>query len=110
MPEFEKVNIGPHENMLREILLNEEYLPDTKYPIICHAITRFDSQVHFELVTSPFKLPQPNGYTSYGFCFAGCIWYYIVDDRETSYFSDFMLRSNGELNILGVHWNDFLNI
>jgi len=110
LPEFNEVSLGPHENRLREILLNEEYLPDTKYPILCHAITKLETEVQFGLITSPFRLRQPNGYNSYGFCFAGCVWYYIVDNREISDFSSFMLRSNGELAVLKMPWNDFINL
>jgi hypothetical protein len=110
LPEFNEVNLGPHENTLREILLNDAHVPDTKYTVVCHAITKIDNQIHLGLITSPFRLRQPNGYNSYGFCFAGCVWYYVVDNRATSYFSDFMLRSNGELDILGIPWDDFLNL
>lgn len=107
LPEFKCVNLGKHDDVLRDILIKEEYLPETKYPIVCHAITKSENEVQFGLVTSPFRLRQPNGYNSYGFCFAGCVWYYIVDGRETSCFSDFMLRSNGGLNIPGMPWDDF---
>ncbi|MDP3333988.1 MAG: hypothetical protein Q8Q40_15390 [Methylococcaceae bacterium] len=110
LPEFKDINLGIHENILRKYLIDEAYIPDTKYPIVCHAITKQNNQVHFGLITSPFKLRQPNGYNSYGFCFGGCVWYYIVDSRETSYFSDFMLSSTGEIGIIAIPWDDFLNL
>lgn len=110
LPEFKEVNLGKHEDLLRVILLNEEYLLDTKYPIACHAITKLENEVQFGLITSPFKLRLQGGYISYGFCFAGCVWYYIVDSREISDFSNFMLKSNGELGVIPMPWHEFLNL
>jgi hypothetical protein len=107
LPEFKNINLGHDEDVLRGVLLNGVYLPETKYPIICNAITKGNNQVHFELITSPRKSCLPGGYISYYFCFAGCVCYYIVDDCEVSYFSDFMLRSNGELKVNTMFSADF---
>ena len=108
--EFQQVALGPHEENLRNIIFNDLTTSDMEYVILCHAITKSNSEIQYGLITSPFKLRQPNGYLSYVFCFGGCVWYYIVDGRKTSTFSSFMLNSNGEMSVAQIPWKDFVNL
>lgn len=110
LPEFEQINLGPHEEFLRDILINGLPGPDRKYAVLCHALTKGSHEIQFGLITNPFKMRQPSGHTSYGFCFGGCVWYYIVDSREVATFSSFMLTSKGELGIMSMPWDNFLNL
>jgi len=110
LSEFQHVNLGPHEEELRKILIHDLPTSDQKYVILCHAITKNNLEIQYGLITSPFKTRQPNGYLSYGFCFGGCVWYYIVDSREVSDFSQFMLNSQGTLHIMSIPWEKFLRI
>lgn len=110
LPEFQQVNLGPHENTLRDIIKNDIFVPDDKYVILCHALTKNNSEIQYGLITNPFKLRQPNGYISYGFCFGGCVWYYVVDSRKTSLFTSFMLNFCGELSIMPMPWEKFMNL
>ena len=108
--EFQQVALGSHEESLRKIIFNDVPTSDREYVVLCHAITKSNSEIQYGLITSPFKLRQPNGYISYGFCFGGCVWYYIVDSREISEFSSFMLKSTGEISVAQIPWEDFLNL
>jgi hypothetical protein len=110
LPEFGQVTLGAHEKPVRDMLINELPDSDNKYPILCHALTKDNHEVQYGLITNPFKTRQPSGHTSYGFCFGGCVWYYIVDSREIAEFSSFMLTSKGELGIMPTHWEIFLNL
>lgn len=110
LPQFEQVKLGPHEAFLREMILNNSPGSDKKYPVMCHAITTSNNEIQYGLITNPFKQRQPSGHISYGFCFGGCVWYYIVDSHEVASFSDFMLTSKGELGIMAMPWETFLNL
>lgn len=110
LQEFQEVALGRHEESLRKIIFNDLSTSDREYVILCHAITKTNSEVQYGLITSPFKLRQPNGYISYGFCFGGCVWCYIVDGRKISEFSSFMLKTSGEISVAQIPWEDFLNL
>jgi hypothetical protein len=110
LPQFQQVNLGPHENKLRDIIKNDTFVPDDKYVILCHTLTKNKSEIQYGLITNPFKLRQPNGYISYGFCFGGCVWYYVIDSRKTNLFTSFMLNSYGELGIMPMAWEKFMNL
>jgi len=106
LPEFNKISLGSREEILRRIIYHDIPTTDKQYIILCHALTKADSSVQYGLITSPFE-KQIYGYASYGFCFAGCVWYYIVNNEETSKFSQFMLTSNGSLRIYPMGWEQF---
>ncbi|MFZ2171696.1 MAG: hypothetical protein WAW61_18905 [Methylococcaceae bacterium] len=110
LPEFEQVTLGVHEKSLRYMLINDLPGSDRKYPVLCHALTKGSHEIQYGLITNPFKTRLPSGHTSYGFCFGGCVWYYIVDKREIAAFSNFMLTSRGELGIMSTPWETFLNL
>ena len=74
LSEFKQVSLGKHEEILRRAILNDLDIPENMYVLLCHAITKNKSEIQYGLITSPFKLRQPNGYISYGFCFGGCVW------------------------------------
>jgi hypothetical protein len=77
--------------------------------ILAHAITGESNKIKYDLVTAPFKQRQQNRYNSYGFYFGGCGWFYIVDQRKTTDFYDFQLRSSGTMQLPAINWKKFLN-
>lgn len=107
LPEFRQVSLGVHENRIRKKLLDDESGDDTEDVIIAHAITKENGEIQFNLITSPFLLRQLYGYISYGFCFGGCVWYYIVDTRRVTGFSEFMLKSDGTMSLSAMKFDDF---
>lgn len=110
LPEFKQVSLGKHEEFIRGMIINDLPGSDRKYPVLCHALTKGNSEVQHGLITNPFKTRQPSGHISYGFCFGGCVWYYIVDSREVAEFSSFMLTTRGELGVMSTPWETFLNL
>ncbi len=110
LPEYQQVTLGPHEENIRKIIFNNTSCSDREYVILCHAITKSNSEIQYGLITNPFKLRQPTRHISYGFCFGGCIWYYIVDSRAISEYSSFMLNSKGDLCIMPISWEHFLGL
>jgi len=110
LPEFRNVSLGAHEELIRRIIIDDQHTPENEYIILCHAVTKPNSEIQYGLITSPFKLRQHGGYLSYGFCFGGCVWYYFVDKRKTSKFSSFMLNEEGELGVSNMAWETFINL
>ncbi len=110
LAEFRQVDLGPqHTERIRLMVLKGECGKDIEYPIMCHAITKENNLIQYGLITSPFKL-RLHGFNCYGFCFGGCVWYYVVDGRAINLFSSFMLNSQGELSIMPISWENFLRL
>lgn len=109
LPEFSQVDLGPHENTIRGMLLDNNPGRESEYVILAHTVTSNDHNINFNLITSPFKTRQPNGSISYGFCFGGCAWYYIVDSRPVKDYSKFMLKSDGTMSLMSLDTNSFLD-
>ena len=109
LPEFKEVTLGPHEEKIREILWGDIFTPDGRYSILCHALIKNGSEIQYGLMTSPFKLRQPNGHLSYGFCFGGCVWYYVIDSRNMSKITNYMLNMDGKISITPISWENFLD-
>jgi hypothetical protein len=106
---FSQVVLGSHEEEIRRMLWNDDPGDDTHYVILANAIIDESNKIKYDLVTAPHKQRLPNGDNSYGFCFAGCEWYYVVDKRRINYFSDFQLKSNGTMKLTTINWRKFLN-
>jgi hypothetical protein len=108
-PAFSQVVLGSHEEEIRRMLWNDDPGDDTHYVILANAITDESSKIKYDLVTGPHNELLPGGYNSYGFCFAGCEWYYVVDKQSTNCFFDFQLKSNGTMKLTAINWRKFLN-
>jgi hypothetical protein len=109
LPEFNQVSLGLHEEKIRQMILSERPDDDTRYAIIAHAISKNGNQIQYNLISCPFKMRQSNGFISYGFAFAGCAWYYIIDQRGVFDFADFRLRADGTMKLAIMDWEDFLD-
>lgn len=109
LPEFRQVDLGPHEDTVRGMLLDNNPGRESQYVILAHAITSDDHKINFNFITSPFKTRQSNGSISYGFCFGGCAWHYIVDSRPVMDHSKFMLKPDGSMSLMSLDRNSFLD-
>ena len=109
MPEFSNVVLGRHEEEIRRMLWDNDPGKDTHYVILANAIIDGSNKIKYDLITVPYKLRLPNGYNGYGFCFAGCEWYYVIDKRETNHFDYLQLKADGKITLIAVNWLKFLN-
>lgn len=80
--QFGVVQLGPHEEPIRQLLRDEDPAAMRRYPV-------FGSLLYFAhnhkpctgLVTSP-STSMFDGYRLYGFCYAACFWNFVVSSHE----------------------------
>lgn len=94
---FGEVDLGPHNEIIRRMLLEKRAGPDWEYPIKCRAITQ-DSSIRYEVVVLPKRL-QFERQTFYLFTFAGCEWLYCVSSHRNAEIERGSLRESGCLPV-----------
>lgn len=91
------VDLGPHRETIREMLLQGEAGPAWKYPIICQAI-EFEGKIMEEFVTSAFEI-RLGGHRGYMLVFLGVEWVYFVSSHRCTPIEQRALKEDGSLPI-----------
>lgn len=78
---FEKVNLGLHENKIREMLLSEDPGKPDHYGCVMVAFMKNPRKLLHEMITRPESF-HANGHRWYKFLFVGCGWMYVVSSHE----------------------------
>ena len=95
-PNFREVALGPHEDHLRAMLLQNDPREDWRYPIVCCVIDRPGGGVWDDLigVARRVKLEEHWGYY---FAFAGAQWTYLVASHPSAAIKGLHLTKDGRL-------------
>lgn len=78
---FNSVSLGPYEEKLREILLQESFVQEYKYPIHAEVLVDDDFNVCTQMIYPSCRTKMHNK-TVYYTTYAGCVWYCIVTEEE----------------------------
>lgn len=79
---FKDVSLGPHEELLRQVLLAEDPGHSSKYGCIMFAIIH-EGAAQRNLVLQP-KRVRFSGLSGYRFVFGGLVWIYVVSSHKPS--------------------------
>ena len=96
-PVFGRVDLGPHNDRIRRMLLAGDPGRHTDYPIICAMVTN-ESRPALNLITSPLRL-RYEGHTGYLFTFAGCQWLYYASSHSHPKIELLSLKEDGTLQV-----------
>jgi hypothetical protein len=77
---FEQVKLGPHEEVLRQMLLTEDPGRPNQYPFMLAPIVHGD-EVQTDLIMQP-TWARAEGHYSYRFVFGGLAWVYLVSSHK----------------------------
>jgi len=80
LPEFANVSLGPHADRLRQMLLTGDAGAEEAYAVIGFVIVLDNREVVYDLITGPIR-SRKGAFTTYFMCYAGCEWYFIVNQR-----------------------------
>jgi hypothetical protein len=97
---FKFVNIGPYEEKIRQMLLNEN--PGGKYDIGCLLAFYLDDtrKVVDGLILQPINL-RANGHRSFAFVIGGALWLFVVSSHSKDFeHSDYFADDSGDLRIV----------
>ena len=80
--EFRNVKLGPHEEVIRTLLLNEDPGDPTLYPFWGRILfDPTDRRVTDDVIVEP-EMYRVDSHYVYIFTFGGCAWYYIVSSHD----------------------------
>jgi hypothetical protein len=113
LPEFDSVNLGPHEEVLRCTLLSADPGPEDRYPFYAIAMLDDGGAVQYGMVSKPHR-SRLGFSTAYYMNYAGCDWYFIVNPSPRHFeISDVLVgrpRLNGTMAIAVRNWRESISI
>ena len=80
LPFFTQVNLGPHEEVIRQMIHNEEPGEIEAYPFMLSPVV-FENEVQTDLIIQP-SWARLQGLYSYRFVFGGIVWVYVVSSQK----------------------------
>lgn len=99
LPFFERVNLGHHEEELRQLLVNSAPGAALQYPCVMFAL-KSPTGVVTDLIMQPERM-RLDGHTAYRFIFGGILWAFIVSSHTAvKILSDVVLNEDGSLSLL----------
>ncbi len=97
-PMFSRVQIGPHEDAIRKMILGETPGRILDYPCIIFGLTSREG-VQAAFIDQPTKL-HLNGHVAYRFIFAGFMWvFYISSHKPPPHVGKVAVNESGEMVI-----------
>lgn len=106
--EFNQVSLGPHEEKLRIMILNNRLESNSFYSIGAVHINNNENHKNHFLIISPCKTRFME-YTSYMFTFGGCAWNYMLSSHTHAKADEIMLKNDGTLPLISVNWRIIVN-
>lgn len=97
---FKNINLGPHEEKIRKMLINENPGGENDYPCIILIPEMRGRLMSDELIITPEEIKKFEDHRQYRFILGGCFWVYIVSSHTSMFsFKEFFLKENGKLLI-----------
>jgi hypothetical protein len=97
--DFERVKLGRHEDILRDLLLNEKETEEHQYPFVLMPVLHKDEIVE-SLIVPPEKTKVGDQH-AYLFVFGGLAWVYVVSShRPPKVVVDASINKSGKLTML----------
>jgi hypothetical protein len=105
LPTFAEVALGPHEEVLRQMLLSRDPGPEDRYPIFAYAVVHHRSQRLVQMV-SKGQAARLGGRRCYGTMYGGAQWWVCVARDRNPEFQQVALRADGTMDLAAVPWNE----
>ncbi len=77
---FSRVDLGPHENILKELIKSGDPGKQMDYPCVIFSLTS-EKNIHANLIDQPRRI-RVDGHVAYRFIFSGFIWLYYVSSHK----------------------------
>lgn len=83
LPTFEEVSLGPHEEVIRNMLLSKDPGPAKKYPIYGYAVINDLNNTIVDAVSKPIASRYKGG-RAYGIIYGGVHWWFGISSNVFS--------------------------
>ncbi len=102
-PNYHEVDLGPHEDCIRQMVLEQDPREDWRYAVMCSAVEGPGGVVWDQLVGVARRIKQA-GHWGYNFTFAGAQWIYLVASHPQKEFENLRLTEQGRLPVAKLPW------
>lgn len=110
LPEFATVNLGPHEESIRRMILKDDPGTSETYPIFAGLI--IDPETHGlwdQVILEPLQI-RVGPHWAYRVVFGGAAWTIITSSHYTLSLQGHLLTENGELRLSVITWPEFARV
>ena len=106
LTEFDQVSLGPHQERVRQLLLDEDPGARDQYGILARVLVDSNSG---ELLEGALQMPtkcKMNGHHAYEWIFGGCSWLHVVSRWIPQDKTRYLFGPDGRLYLLRWYWKD----
>lgn len=106
------IRLGPYAEKLRTILLNDQFVPQQHYPVLCSIILDPDGNPFIGYVDNPYGI-RIEAVRSYRMAFGGCMWTLVMSDHgvpKKLESLEHVLSESGDLHLLVKSYRSFPSI
>lgn len=104
-PNYREVDLGPHEDVIRQMLLDQDPGEEWQYLIACSVVEGANGEVWDQLVGLARRM-KLDGQWLYHFTFAGCQWLYLVSSHPSKALEGLTLTQQGRLPVAKLPWKE----
>jgi len=104
LPSFQHIDLGPHEEVIRQMLLNQT--DNANYHLIAAALVREDNSVVKGLIMFP-RRGSFEGHTFYQTLYAGCAWLIKVSSHNLPGIVGTGLQEDGTMFLSNERWEGY---
>lgn len=105
LPTYSEVSLGPHQEKLRQLLLNRDPGEFWQYPIFAYAVVHHQTKRLIPMV-SQVQRSSFDGQRCYGMMYGGAEWWICVSSHRNQAFQAAALQSDGRMPFHAVPWNE----
>jgi hypothetical protein len=105
LPSFSAVSLGPHEEVVRKLILSRDPGPSTKYPIFAYAVVHHQTHAIVPII-SQAEHSLFGGHRCYGMIYGGVHWWCSFSSHRNWEFERAGLQPDGRMPFSAVPWNE----
>lgn len=105
LPTFAAVQLGPHKEKLRQLLLTRNPGEYFQYPVFGYAVVHHKTNRLIQMV-SQAQMSRFGGRRCYGILYGGSEWWICVASDRNPEFEQAALQSDGRMPFAAVPWNE----
>lgn len=105
LPTFREVDLGAHEERIRQMLLSADPGQNWEYPILAFAVLNGRGEVERRLISCPIS-GRYEGHLAYGQIYGGVMWWISVSSHRNHIFRQAGLQPTGDITMIAVPWNE----
>lgn len=115
-PFFSEIQLGPHQEKIREMIINGNPGDNDDYPIFIMSYVT-ENSVPQDLITQPRKIKIKEGHNTYLFVIGGILYIFYVNSKDhkiPEFILSSTIRKSNEMNLIHIPpdkaWNIILGL